>query len=159
MAKIDPRCFEARAIIRAKVSGVYEDKPRYCVVLRVEHDRLDVAYGQGLSSSDRDLVIKKDSADGRRYKVTKDTYFRPGNIANIPREDVIEYIGIASHDHLLTLQGFAQVANRAAAPVLAAKKNTPPDGKPSDREQAQQQQHAMQRAALSDDGGTGEDRS
>ena len=73
---------------------------------------------------------------------------------------MIEYIGIASHDHLLTLQGFAQVANRAAAPVLAAKKNTPSESKPSDREHAHQQpQHAMQLAAPSDDGGTGEGRS
>lgn len=119
---------------------------------------MDVAYGQGSSGGDRDLVIKKDSADGRRYKVTKDTYFRPGNIANIPKEDVIEYMGIASNGQLLKLQGFAQVTNLAEAPVPEIRNNIPDE--PVDREQAhRQQQHAVQLAPPSDDGSTGGSRS
>ena len=76
---VDPRCFEIRAIIIATIPGVEEDKDRRSVVLRMDGDYLEVAYGQGRASStpERDIIVKRDSTYAKRYLVTKDTYFRP----------------------------------------------------------------------------------
>jgi len=115
----DPRCFAARAIILADVPGVREDKDRRCVVLRVETTHLLVAYGQGSPSNTpaRDVVVKQGSAFSRRYCVTKDTYFRPGNIEVIARSAVIKFFGIAPNDHLIEFNAFALAWKLAAAPL------------------------------------------
>lgn len=56
----DPRCFELRSIVIATIPGVLEDKGRRCVVLRVDGDYVEVAYGQSSASStpSQDIVVR-----------------------------------------------------------------------------------------------------
>lgn len=136
----DDRCFNPRAVVRALVPGEREDKRRICVVLRVEHDRVEVAYGQSTgSSSGKDLAIKKGDSRSKRYRVDKDTYFRPGNISLIPRSDIVEFLGWCTSDDLLIFQGFARAKSLAEAPP-DRRDPTRPDGK--QQQQVQQQQMA-----------------
>lgn len=118
--KVDPRCFDLRAIIIATVPGVEEDKNRRSVVLRVDGQYLEIAYGQSKPSAtpSRDIVVKMGSSYAKRYCITRDTYFRPGNIEIIHRSAVQEFKGVAPTEHLLAMQEFAKNKSLERAPVL-----------------------------------------
>jgi hypothetical protein len=120
----DPRCFSPRAIVWAEVKGNKETKTRICVVLRREDDRIEVAYGQGEPESPRDFVVKPGTPNAKRFQVTKDTYFRPGNIAFVPHDLVKSYIGQCSNADLLRLEEFAQAAHLTDAPTIRSKPST-----------------------------------
>ncbi len=142
----DDRYFKTRAIVRALVPGVREDKRRICVVLRVEDDKVEVAYGQSIGSpSGMDLVIKKGDSRSKRYRVDRDiTYFRPGNISLIPRSDIVEFLGWCTSDDLLIFQGFARAKSLAEAPP-------PPDRRDATRPDGRQQQQVQQQQMASSD--------
>jgi hypothetical protein len=110
---IDPRCFAFRAIIIATIPGVEEDKDRRSVVLRIDGDYLEVAYGQGKPSSTpaRNIVVTPTSPYAKRYRIIKDTYFRPENVEIIHRSAVLDFKGVAPSDHVEKMQEFARDKN------------------------------------------------
>jgi hypothetical protein len=96
--------------------GGAEGKDRLCLVLEVVGDYVRVIYGQSKPGS-RDIPIRLGTNDGRRFGVTKDTYFRATNERILKTSDLIRYAGACSQDMFLEFQEMLDIFHAASVPV------------------------------------------
>jgi len=69
----------------AHVDGANKSVARISVITRVEHDFVELVYGQSIGCCAKDVVVTQNSATGKRFGLTKDTFFRCTNVLLVLR--------------------------------------------------------------------------
>ena len=81
------------------------DKVRLCVVLRCEADRCEVIYGQGKPDPQGfDVAVEMGSEASKRFRITKDTYFRGSNVRSLTLEQFESLVGTCSQTMLIDIE-------------------------------------------------------
>lgn len=98
----DPRI---REVWRIEIPGIWETKSRWCVVISVDDERIEVVYGGGTPHPGGDhLAVSASSPLGQTMGLTKDTYFRFTNVAFVKREAVRERVGECLYEDFLQFE-------------------------------------------------------
>ena len=93
---------------RVRIEGVWETKPRPAVVVSVEDDRVEVVYGGGTPHpASEHLEVTAASREGKEMGLTKDTYFRHGNVVFVTKDALKETMGTCPYDLFIEFETLA----------------------------------------------------
>lgn len=99
-----------RQVWWVKIPGVNETKSRPAVVLHVEHDYIEVAYGQRSPGVRRCVACFAADPKNRTLKLTKDTFFREENVVLVARANFESFMARCPLELWLALEQLKQDA-------------------------------------------------
>ena len=94
----------------ADIPEGHEDKSdRPCIVTVVEDDYVELVYGRGRpGKSPDDVEVAVDSRLGKRFGLTKPTYFRPGSVVLVSHTRISRAVGFCPRTEFHMFERIAQ---------------------------------------------------